>query len=161
MNWADFSDRRIRICCPANNKKLWTKIKVHSFFIFDKVLSISEKMSIDWFFISLRQSTSPKLIHAYTAFGIWDVMCQNGYFMIGEVFIRNISDFRLKAHLSGIFFSGCASCFFTSFFIFIISPSVSVVEYARNSYREAEKEIIIFSGGCKKRFFLMILILYF
>ena len=71
--------------------------------------------------------------------------------MIGEVFIRNISDFPLKAHLSGIFFSGCASCFFTSFFIFIISPSVSVVKYARNSYREAEKEIIILRYGLNNK----------
>lgn len=161
MNWAGFSDRRIRICCPANNKKTVNENKSSQLFYFWQSLVDIWKMSIDWFFIFLRQSTSPKLIHAYTAFGIWDVMCPNGYFMIGEMFIRNISDFPLKAHLSGIFFSGCASCFFTSFFIFIISPSVSVVKYARNSYREAEKEIIIFSGGCKKRFFLMILILYF
>ena len=64
-----------------------------------------------------------------------------------------MTEFSFLDRIKTIFEMIFSSTFFISLFISSISPSVSVVKYARNSYREAEKEIIIFSGGCKKRFF--------
>ena len=161
MNWADFSDRRIRICCPANNKKLWTEIKVHSFFIFDKVLSISEKNEY-WLIFYFPQTVDFTEINTrvHRVRDLRRHVPKRIFYDRRGVHSKYLGFSFKNAFIRYIFFWLCVM-FFISLFISIISPSVSVVKYARNSYREAEKEIIIFSGGCKKRFFLMILILYF